>query len=389
MKTLIRLLVLSALVVPLSRPAAAQTIGKYVPIAAGSDQDHALTAITGASDPAQKLALIDKFAADFGKGDMAIVANEQYVSYYSAAKNYDKAFEYGDKLFAVDPDSFSNAVNMVRIAQEKGDAEKTVEYGEKAGAILTRFRNQPAPAGTDEKDWNSRKEQVLEAAKDSISYVEQSTYSAAYQTKEPAKRAAFLVRFAQAFPASTYAGPAVVVAAATYQQAQQIPKMLEVANGALARDPGNTGVLVLLADYYGEKGEQLDKAEAYAKKAVTVLDAAKRPAGVTDEEWQQQNGLQKGLALSALGQVNLQRKNEGPAVENFKAAAPLLKGDPFSYSRNQYRLAFAYANLKRPADARAAFTEAAVADTPYRAAAQEKLKTLPPAGRARTAAKKP
>jgi len=29
-----------------------------------------------------------------------------YVDYYIEQKNYDKAMEYGDKLFALDPDSF-------------------------------------------------------------------------------------------------------------------------------------------------------------------------------------------------------------------------------------------------------------------------------------------
>src|SRR5262249_62167497 len=91
----------------------AQQIGKYVPIPAGSEADHAMSEITAASDPAQKLSLIDKFAAS-AQGDMALVADEMYVNYYIAQKQYDKAFDYGDKLFALDPDNFNNAVNMVR-----------------------------------------------------------------------------------------------------------------------------------------------------------------------------------------------------------------------------------------------------------------------------------
>src|SRR5271155_5949710 len=115
-------------------PAYAQ-IGKYVPIPAGSDADHALTEINATADPAQKLALIDKFAANIAQGDLAIVADDRYVNYYIAAKNYDKAFEYGDKLFALDPDSLANGVNMVRAAQEKGDTDKLFSYGDKVAAI--------------------------------------------------------------------------------------------------------------------------------------------------------------------------------------------------------------------------------------------------------------
>jgi tetratricopeptide (TPR) repeat protein len=166
------------------------------------------------------------------------------------------------------------------------------------------------------------------------------------------------------------------VAATAYQQAQNAPKMLEVANGLLAKDPNNLGMLLLLSDYYSEKSEQLDKAEAYAKKAISVLTTAQKPEGVTDEQWTQHKGLQKGLALSSLGQVNIQKKDNAQAAENLRAAAPLLKSDDGSYGRNQYRLGFALLNLKKNSEAKEAFTQAASVNSPYRALAQEKLKGL-------------
>jgi tetratricopeptide (TPR) repeat protein len=364
-------------------PSHAQTIGKYVPIPAGSDADHALTEINAATDPTEKLALIDKFAANLGQGDMAILANDLYVNYYLAAKNYDKAFEYGDKLFAVDPDNFNNGVNMVRAAVEKGDTDKAFSYGDKLSGILKRFHEQPKPEGKSDSDWSEQKRRTLEGVHDNLVYAEQLLLNAGYQTKDANKRAALLVRFAQGFPDSPYADQAIGVAAASYQQAQNAPKMLEAANGLLAKDPNNLGMLLLLSDYYGEKGEQLDKAEGYAKKAVSVIETAKKPEGIADDQWQQQNSLQKGLALSALGQVNLQKKNNAGAVDNFKAAAPLLKSDANSYARNEYRLGYALLNLKRIPEAKAALTEAASANTPYRAPAQDKLKAMSGATTAR------
>jgi tetratricopeptide (TPR) repeat protein len=356
-------------------PAYAQ-IGKYVPIPAGSDADHALTEIDATSDPSQKLALIDKFAATIAQGDLAIVADDRYVNYYIAAKNYDKAFEYGDKLFALDPDSLANGVNMVRAAQEKGDSDKLFSYGDKVASILKRYKDAPAPEGKDQQDWDNTKKQTLENAHDSILYVQQLIFNGAYRTPDVGKRAALLTRFAQMFPDSPYADQALGVAAASYQQTQNTPKMLEVANGLLAKDPSNLGMLLLLSDYYSEKGEQLDKAEAYAKKAVSVLETAKKPDGLTDEQWQQQSALQKGLALSALGQVNIQKKNNAQAVDNLKAAAPLLKPNANSYARNQYRLGFALLNLKRVPEAKAALTDAASVNSPYKSLAQDKLKAL-------------
>ncbi|HEX4545557.1 MAG TPA: hypothetical protein VH110_04300 [Candidatus Acidoferrum sp.] len=354
-----------------------QQIGKYVPIQAGSEADHALTEINAATDPGQKLALIDKFAAGPGsEGDYPLVVDGLYVEYYIGQKNYDKAFEYGDKLFALDPNSFQNAMNMIRAASEKGDADKLVSYGEKVQGILQRYKDSAAPAGTAGEAWEQQKTQTLESNKDGIAYIQQVVFNGAYQTKDAGKRAALLVRFAQSFRDSAYASQALGIAAAAYQQAQNAPKMLEVANGLLAKDPNNLGMLLLLSDYYSEKGEQLDKAEAYAKNAITVLGSATKPAGVSDDQWKQQSALQKGLALSSLGQVNIQKKDNPQAVTTLSAAAPLLKSNDGSYARNQYRLGFALLNLKRNAEAKEAFTQAASVNSPYKALAQDKLKAM-------------
>jgi tetratricopeptide (TPR) repeat protein len=355
--------------------ALAQQIGKIVPVQAGSDADHAISEINAATDPAQKLALIGKFAEGAGKeGDYPILANGLYVDYYLAQKNYDKAFEYGDKLFALDQNNFQNAMNMIRAASEKGDADRLISYGEKAQGILQRYKDAPVPADSTAAAWNQQKVQTLEANKDGITYIQNAVFSGVYQAKDAGKRAALLVRFAQIFSDSPYANQALGVAATAYQQAQNAPKMLEVANGLLAKDPNNLGMLLLLSDYYGEKGEPLDKAEAYAKKAVSVLETAKKPEEMTEELWKRQSDLQKGLALSSLGQVNIQKKDNAQAVTNLRAAAPLLKPDDGSYGRNQYRLGYALLNLKKTAEAKEAFMQAASVNGPYKSLAQDKLK---------------
>lgn len=357
-------------------PACMAQLGKNVMIPAGSETDRQLTAINAATDPAQKLQLIDQFSQAHPDGDLQIVADEQYVSYYINAKQSDKAFEYGDKLFAVDPDNYSNAVNMVRAANEKGDTEKLYAYGEKAAGILQRFKAMNAPEGTPADNWARMKAEKLESIKDNENYIEQSLIRAAYGVKDPAKKADYLQRFAKMYPDTPQGEQALTVAVSAYQQAQNRAKMQEVANSILAKDPNNVGVLLLLADDYSERADQLDKAEAYAKKASSVVDTAKKPENLTDDQWKQQTSIQKGLALSALGQINIEKKQNAVAVDNFIKAAPLLKSNALLYARNQYRLGYAYLNLKKNPEAKQAFTEAASLDTPFKGPAQQKLSEL-------------
>src|SRR2546427_10486730 len=201
-------------------PMFGQQIGKFVPIQAGSEVDHALTEINAATDPAQKLALIDKFAAGPGsEGDNPILADGLYVDYYIAQKNYDKALEYGDKLFALDADNFQNAMNMIRAAAEKGDSERVVGYGEKAQGILKRYREAPAPAGTQSQVWDDQKAKTLESNKDGIAYIQQLVYNAPLRATDAGKRASQLTPVAQVFCRPPYAHQPLGVPATSYQQA--------------------------------------------------------------------------------------------------------------------------------------------------------------------------
>jgi tetratricopeptide (TPR) repeat protein len=353
-------------------PACKAQLGKSVMIPAGSEADHQLSAIN-AADPSQKLALIDEFSKAHPDGDFQIVADEQYVNYYLNAKQYDKAFEYGDKLFTIDPDNYTNAVNMVRAAAEKGDPDKLYLYGEKANSIVQNYKNSPPPAGSNADDWTRAKTERLGTLKEDQDYVRQALLGGAYSTKDPAKRADCFVRFAKMYPDTFEGEQALTMAASSYQQAQNRAKMQEIANGALAKDPNNVGMLLLLADDNAEKGDQLDKADTYAKKAASLADTTKKPDSLSDEQWKGQTSIQKGLAFSTLGQINLQKKLNSQAVDNLSKAAPLLKSNAFLYARNEYRLGFAYLNLKKNADAAKAFTEAASVDSPYKGPAEQKL----------------
>ena len=109
-----------------STPAAFGQMGKTVIVQAGTPEGSALAKINDTGDTAEKLSLIEKFAEEFGKGDLEFLADDLFVNYYLSVKNYDKAMEYGEKLWALDPGNFQNGMNLVRAAQEKGDAARLI-----------------------------------------------------------------------------------------------------------------------------------------------------------------------------------------------------------------------------------------------------------------------
>jgi tetratricopeptide (TPR) repeat protein len=135
-------------------------------------------------------------------------------------------------------------------------------------------------------------------------------------------------------------------------------------------------MLLLLSDYWSENNQQLDKAAADAQLALDQLAQAKKPDNLSDDQWQQQMSLQKGLAYSAIGEVNVDKGRNEPAVDAFKQASPLLKSNTILYARNLYRLGFTLAKMQRIPEARTVLTEAVSIESPYKARAQATLSKI-------------
>lgn len=370
-----RSMILIAFLLSAAATASAQ-IGKSVSVSAGTPEDKALTEIYGAPDGPEKVALLDKFMADFGKGDMELLADQLYVQTYLAQKNYAKVYGFASKALALDPSNLSAAVSMVHAAEEQGDAKKLYDAGDKVAEIIAQYKNSPAPEGTSPEQWAQQKTANMNNAQGDVGYVEYALVNAAYKTTNPVARAALFERYVTSFPDSSYTTTVREQTAIAYQQAQDTPKMLDTAQRILVVDPNNISMLLLLSDYWTENGKELDKAAADAQLALDLLGQAKKPDNLSDDQWQQQVSVEKGLAYSAIGEVNVNKERNQPAVDAFKQASPLLKSNTVLYARNLYRLGFTLAKMQRIPEARAALTEAVSINSPYKSKAQETLNKI-------------
>lgn len=352
---------------------AAAQIGKTVVVSAGTDEDKALSPIYAAPDGPDKVALIDKFMADYGKGDFELLGDQLYVQTYLAQKNYPKVFEYGDKVLALDPEDLQAASAMARAAVETNDTEKLFGTGTKVAAIIASYQAKPAPEGTSADQWTQTKAAAIANAQGDIGYIQYSMIQVAYKTKDNSARAALFERYVAAFPDSPYTGTARDQIAISYQQAQNTPKMIDSAQKALDADPNDVSMLILLCDYWSDNSQQLDKAAADAQKSLDVLRQAKKPDGMSDDDWQKQATLEKGIAYSSLGEIYVVKGRNPAAVDAFKQAKPLLKASDYYYGRNLYRLGFTLAKMQRLPEARVVLTEAMSVDSPYKARAKDTL----------------
>lgn len=369
----------------LAVPSSAQ-MGMQPIVQSGSPEDRALREVDAATNPAQKIELLDKFMAEFGKGDIVLLAYERYISAYLAVKQYGKAFEYGDKAMALDPDNFNIAYGLVIAAAERGDAEHVIDFGERIGKMIERYRVAPAPEGADSDTWEERKKVTLASLQDQVAYVAQVMYTIGAQVSGPATRAALLERFVATFPESPFVGDSQLMITDAYGQAGNLGRKVAFAEKVLSRDADNVNMLVALAEHFAAQGEQLERAEQYARKALRLIPQAEKPGHLSDAQWAQRKNLQTGLARSALGQAYVHLVRDGEAVEPLRQASPLLKPYAFYYGRNQYFLGFVLARMKRTNEAREVLTEAVAVDSPYRQRAQETLNKI--GGPARRPAKK-
>lgn len=382
-----RLFLIAVTLTILAAPAAAQ-IGKQVPVLAGTPEDKAIAEIGATTDPAKKLELLDKYFAELGKGDTSLLFYELYIAHFLEQKDYAKAFEYGDKTLAVDPDAFGMTFTLLRTAQESGNVAKLFELGERLSAMVERYKASPAPEGTDAASWQARKENSLADAASNLGFAQYAMYTTALKQQSPAQKAAFLERFVNAFPESPYSEDAATLAGDAYRQARENQKMVAFAQKTLQRNPKHVGLLLTLADFWTEGQENYATAAEYAKRALQAIPEGKKPEGVADDQWKKNQDLQTGLAHTTLGQIHVRNNRDLAGVEELKQAAALLKPYGYYFGRNQYFLGFALSRLKRMPEARAALTEAINADSPYKSLAQQRLSEIGGAPARKAPAKK-
>lgn len=193
-------LVLGIFMLATAALSAAAQMGRQIAVQEGSPEDKAITAIQSTNNLHQKLVLLNQFAAAHPSGDMALMADSLYVNVYSSLKDYSKAYAYGDKALALDPDNLNVAVQLIRDAQLQGDTARMVSYAVRVGQMVAAYKSQPPPAGMSADQWAQQKRQTLSEAQPQINWVIQTVDYAVSAEQSSSAKTAMQSQLAKAFP---------------------------------------------------------------------------------------------------------------------------------------------------------------------------------------------
>lgn len=341
-------------------------------IAAGTDEDHSLQAISSEQDPVKKSAMYQDFVQKFSSNPQAVAyGNWQLAQTSQASGDFDKALDYGDKALAASPHNLDILVSQVSIAQQAKNNLKLMDYAAKGGEVCHSIAKQTKPEGMSDDDFKQKINQEKAASQSNCDFLETSGFNVITTETDPKNRMTEIEKYTAAFPDSKFSDQVSNYAMYTLGPGQlnDQARLVSFGEKILATDPNSVPALLLLASYYGE-----DKQPGSAAKAITyaqkVVEVSKADAADADKS----RKMAAGAAHNTIGWAYLKQDKTTLAITELKSASALLKGqDDQQYARALYGLGFAYGKLNKLTEAREVLTEAVKIPGPLQPMSQDLL----------------
>ncbi len=338
-------------------------------IAAGTDEDHDLQAITSEQDAQKKLAMYEQFVQKFSANPAAVAyGNWQLAQAYSSTGDLTKSMECGDKALAGSPHNLDILVSQASTAQQAKNSLKLVDYSARGGEVCQSIAKQPKPEGMSDDDFARKVAEDKSASQNNCEFLETSAFNGITSETDPKNRMAEIEKFTAAYPDSKFSEQVSNYAMYTLGPGQlnDQARLVSFGEKTLATNPNSLPALLLLATYYGDTHSSA-KAITYAQKAIEV---AKADAPDADKS----RKLSAGAAHNTIGWAYLNQEKTASAIPELKTAAGLLKGqDDQQYARALYGLGFAYGKLSKLTEAREVLTESVKIAGPFQAMSQDLL----------------
>ncbi len=360
-------------------PLRAQQVCPGYSIVVNSPEDELTLAYNGAENPQEQVAALDKFMQAHADSKFVPCAHEYYTMAYLKLNDYDKVIEHGEQGLADHPDLMLT-LNVAKAYVAGGKVNDAAFDAILKAPDLIKTESTPSrQPNVSEDDWKKEVDAAAEQAKDWRAYLEYAFFQLLQREQDGNKRAQRLEQFVQNYPDSPNQGQINFNYYLAYKMANDTAKAEEYGEKAVAADPNDLSTLNLVADDYATRQTNLDKAEAYAKKAVDLAAAMKKPEGLTPEQFKANQDSQAGLAHLTLGYVAFLKGSKthkvAPAIDEFKKAVDLLGANPGLQGRALFYLGYAFEVLSPPSHKGAidALTRSVALASPWQAQAQDLL----------------
>jgi tetratricopeptide (TPR) repeat protein len=195
---------------------------------------------------------------------------------------------------------------------------------------------------------------------------EEAAYKAFSDAKptDADKRIQLGEQYVQKYPNGKYLEPVYQGLTTAEYDKQNLPKMYADSDKALALNPDDVTVLVLVGwviphnfdpnDLAAES--RLDKGEKYEKHALEVLATLPKPANMTDEQFAKVKAQGESQAHSGLGLIYFRRQDYDQSIAELKKAT----GDPANQDATDYYvMGVELTHLKRFSESADAFQKCA------------------------------
>jgi tetratricopeptide (TPR) repeat protein len=175
---------------------------------------------------------------------------------------------------------------------------------------------------------------------------EYDAYTALANEKTPAKLIPLADAFLQKYPNSIVKADVLLRQMGAYAQSNDVAKAVDVGQKVLQADPDNLPALRFLSFTFPflykadepDATSKLSRADSDAHHGLEVLQKLQKPAGATDEQFQQGVKDVRSVFNNCVGFAALQHKDYANAVTAFKAAVDDNPSDVYTF----YRLGLAY-----------------------------------------------
>jgi hypothetical protein len=324
----------------------------------------------------RKLALLEKYVAEYPQTTSIAWVYEQLLTMYTEANQWDRVIATADGMLAVDPSDVDGPYDALKAAEAQNNSELTAKYAELSWDNGSRDLQTPKPSDPDDMpDWTRRMAYDREA----VDYSEYALATLAAAQTDDLKRAEVALALEERNPQSRFLAIAkkpTVIELATLNPR----KAIELAEEGLVKDPDNIDFLMTVADHDMSLEKNLPRVLSYSLHILELVDGKPQPSDITPSEWEKKRAKFTGWANWLAGVVYGKQARYGLSDRYLRVALNYIHEDQrllaaayFYLGYANYALASQLGDKGRAIDAVKFSKQCADLDSPFRSLA---LKTL-------------